>query len=65
MDGTDVWVASNFDSVIELNASNGSLVQTLSGASYGFDNPWAIAVDGTHLWVANHAGNSVTEFPTG
>jgi hypothetical protein len=40
-------------------------VRTLSGDSYGFDNPWAIAVDGTHVWVANHQGNSVTELSAG
>jgi hypothetical protein len=32
-----------------------------SGGSYGFADPRAIAFDGTHIWVANLAGNSVTE----
>ena len=31
------------------------------GGSYGFDEPYAVAFDGTHMWVANYAGNSVTE----
>lgn len=34
----------------------------LSGASYGFNGPDAIATDGTHVWVANGGeGGSVTE----
>ena len=33
----------------------------LSGGSYGFSNPAGIAADGTHIWVTNNAGNSVTE----
>jgi hypothetical protein len=37
----------------------------LSDASYSFDDPQGIALDGTHVWVANHQGSSVTEFPTG
>jgi hypothetical protein len=40
---------------------DGSLVQTLSDASYGFDDPRGIAFDGDHIWVTNYGGNSVTE----
>ncbi len=36
-------------------------VSVYSGRSYHFSNPLAIAVDGTHVWVANYSGNSVTE----
>ena len=42
-------------------------MQTLSGGRYGFKDPDAIAVDGTHIWVANGGvpanggGGSVTE----
>jgi hypothetical protein len=36
-------------------------VRILSGGSYGFDSPDAIAVDGTHLWIANFSSGSVTE----
>jgi hypothetical protein len=39
---------------------------TLSGISLlkgPFISPSAVATDGTHVWVANYAGNSVTEFP--
>ena len=49
----------------ELNASDGSWVQTLSGGCYNFDSPAAIAVAGSHVWVANshidQTGGSVTE----
>jgi hypothetical protein len=36
-------------------------VQTLSGGSYGFHNPYGVAFDGSHIWVTNISGNSVTE----
>ncbi len=36
-------------------------VRVYSGGSYGFSVPIAIAADGTHIWVANYKGNSVTE----
>ena len=36
-------------------------MQVLSASSYGFDNPDAISSDGTHVWVANFEGGSVTE----
>ncbi len=35
------------------------------GGSYGFDDPEVIAADGTHVWVANQAGDSVTELAGG
>ncbi len=61
-DGTHVWVANaNGDSVTELLASTGALVQLISGASYGFDVPDAVSSDGKDVWVANYNGNSVTE----
>ena len=49
---------ANFDgnSVTELSASTGALVQVISGSSYGFDAPAAISSDGTHVWVANPDG---------
>jgi serine/threonine-protein kinase len=43
---------------------NGGLAipaDVLSGGSYGFSNPAGIAADGTHIWVANAGGYSVTE----
>ena len=33
----------------------------ITGSSYGFNEPAGIASDATHVWVANHNGNSVTE----
>ena len=45
----------------ELKASDGSWVQALSGGSYGFSYPSGVAFDGSHIWVANYNGNSVTE----
>jgi DNA-binding beta-propeller fold protein YncE len=61
-DGSHIWVTNNNDtSVTELNASDGSWVQTLSGGSYGFNNPFGVAFDGSHIWVTNWSGNSVTE----
>ena len=36
-------------------------VSVYSGDSYGFNHPLGIAVDGTHVWVANYGGGSVTE----
>ena len=62
-DGTHVWVA-NFggDSVTELNAATGALVQVITGSSYQFRSPAAISSDGTHVWVANdNVNGSVTE----
>ncbi len=58
-----IWVPNyTKPSVTEINASDGSWVQTLSGGSYGFVFPLAIVFDGTHLWVADITGNTVTEF---
>ena len=49
------------NSVTELDASTGALVQVITGSSYGFDDPDAVSSDGTHVWVVNGGGNSVTE----
>jgi hypothetical protein len=57
--GTHLWVVNSTGSVTEWNASDGSWVRTLSGGSYGFNAPTAIAFDGTDLWVTNAYGNSV------
>jgi DNA-binding beta-propeller fold protein YncE len=53
---------ANGNSVTELSETTGALVKVIRGSSYGFDFPDAIASDGTHLWVANEVGDSVTEF---
>jgi len=52
------------DSVTELDASTGTLVQILSASSYGFDEPDAVSSDGTDVWVIN-ADDSLTGFPAG
>lgn len=39
--------------VTELNAATGALVKVLKGPSYAFNHPTGIALDGTHVWVAN------------
>lgn len=31
-----------------------------SGGSYGFNHPYGVAFDGTHIWVTNLIGDSVT-----
>ena len=31
------------------------------GGSYGFNGPFGVAFDGSHIWVTNQGGNSVTE----
>ena len=61
-DGTHVWVANSAgDSVTELDAATGNLVQVISGFRYGFNDSEAISCDGTHVWVVNTVGGSVTE----
>jgi hypothetical protein len=61
-DANHVWVANDSgNSVTELDAGNGSWVQTLSGGSYRFKNSGGIIDDGTHVWVTNTDTNSVTE----
>jgi serine/threonine protein kinase len=57
-DGTHLW-AIDGSSVEELNASNGSVIRTLSGSKYQFGTPTGIAAHGTYVWVAN--GSSLTE----
>ena len=41
-----------------LSAASGPTSKVIG---WGFNNPQAVASDGTHLWVANYHGNSVTE----
>jgi DNA-binding beta-propeller fold protein YncE len=62
VDGTDVWVA-NMGGLTELNAATGAPIRVVTGPSYEFDDPSAIAADGAHLWVANSGADSVTELP--
>ena len=53
-------MSTGSNSVTELDAATGALVQVISGPTYGFDfgtdlagEPDAIDSDGTHVWVAN------------
>ena len=36
-------------------------MKVIKGSSYGFINPLGVSSDGTHVWVTNRDGNSVTE----
>lgn len=46
----------------ELNSSDGSLVQTISGRTkYGFDGLSHLTFAGSSLWATDNTGNSVTE----
>jgi DNA-binding beta-propeller fold protein YncE len=38
-----------------------ALVKVITGSHYQFNTPQAISSDGTHVWVANYWGESVTE----
>ena len=49
-DGTHVWVANFGGGITELNASTGSVVQTVPGGS-GATGPTAISSDGLHVWI--------------
>ena len=57
-DGTHVWVANGIDNTVtELNASDGSVVQTIGVGV----QPRELVSDGTHVWVPNYEDNTVTE----
>jgi DNA-binding beta-propeller fold protein YncE len=60
-DGTHVWVADYDNSVTELDAATGALVQVITGSNYGFDSPVEVNSDGSHVWITNAGNNSVTE----
>ncbi len=57
-----VLCALSVSLAVPASASGSTYGVNFSGGSYGFDDPSAIAFDGTHLWVPNYADNSVTEF---
>ena len=48
------------NTVTELSAATGAVVQVISGSSYQFNGPYTISSDGTHVWVGD-GGGSVTE----
>jgi hypothetical protein len=45
-----------------MSAATGAVVRVISGSGYAFDNPDAVSLDGTHVWVSNGAENTVTGF---
>jgi hypothetical protein len=51
--------------VAELDASDGSLVQVVSGSKYALDDPLSVAADGTHVWVVSNVHSCVTELTIG
>jgi hypothetical protein len=56
-DGTHVWVANGNDTVTELDASTGAVVQTIDGVN----GPDGVSSDGTDVWVANEYDGTVSE----
>ena len=57
-DSTHVWMVNlTAGTVTELDASDGSFVQTISG----FGDPDSVSSDGTHVWVVNSFDRTVTE----
>jgi hypothetical protein len=72
VDGPHLWVsgcvfayqsvfAPRRSAIVELNTIDGSLVRVIRDRDGGNDGPVGIAVSGSHAWVANGDGNSVTE----
>jgi DNA-binding beta-propeller fold protein YncE len=59
-DGAAGPTATMHDTGPALVAASGPAT-VYSGNPYHFSNPSSIAFDGTHVWVANWGGNSVTE----
>ena len=45
----------------ELDGATGALARVITGTKYRFNGPYGISSDGTHVWVANESGDSVTE----
>jgi DNA-binding beta-propeller fold protein YncE len=57
--GTNVWVPNNLgNTVTELNASTGAVVQTLSGSNYALYFPQAVSCDGAHVWIVSQGPNT-------
>ena len=51
----------NIGSITEIRVSNGTPVRTVSGPSFDFADPMALAVSGSVVFVADKGGNAVTE----
>jgi streptogramin lyase len=52
---------TSMGSITEIRVRSGSLVRTVSGISFAFADPTALAVSGTVVFVADKGDNSVTE----
>ena len=48
-------------SITEIDASTGDLIGVISGSSYAFEHPTALAVSGPDVFVADKTNNAVTE----
>jgi outer membrane protein assembly factor BamB len=51
-------------SISEIDAQTGKLLRKVSGSSFAFDDPIALAVSGPDAYIADVASNSVTEIDT-
>jgi serine/threonine-protein kinase len=47
--------------IIRPSTGQASTYRVLTGGSYAFKNPMAVAFANAHIWVVNNTGNSVTE----
>ena len=56
-DGTHVWVTNLDNTVSEILASTGAVVNTIPVGMF----PEGVSSDGTHVWVTNYQDNTVTE----
>ena len=54
-------VLSGLVGAVSADAASGPTVKIVQGKSYGFNAVTAIGSNGANVWVANSAGNSVTE----
>jgi sugar lactone lactonase YvrE len=70
--GSDLWVSgcvfkdrsafsTRVPAIVELNASNGSLLRIFKDRDSGNDGPDGLTISDSRVWVANGDGNSVVE----
>ena len=52
---------SALGSITEIDASTGDLIQVISGSSYAFEDPVALAVSGSDVFVADNTNSAVTD----
>ncbi|MEW6337810.1 MAG: hypothetical protein AB1625_10490, partial [Acidobacteriota bacterium] len=61
MQGTASWTPANTTPDLARVATLNWWGGRYFGGSYGFNDPWGVAFDGTHIWVTNYDADSVTE----